>query len=63
MERNSKNSTTSYKFSQIFGYKGANEPVQEEDIISALKFDKSGRYIALGDKAGRIIVFRNEATN
>jgi serine/threonine-protein phosphatase 2A regulatory subunit B len=63
MERNSKNITASYKFSQIFGYKGPNEAVQEEDIISALKFDKSGRYIAVGDKAGRIIVFQNEPTN
>jgi serine/threonine-protein phosphatase 2A regulatory subunit B len=57
MERSSKNSTGNYKFSQIFGYKGANEVVQEEDIISALKFDKEGRFIALGDRAGRIIVF------
>lgn len=40
MERNIKNTTSNYKFSQIFGYKGANEPVQEEDIITALKFDK-----------------------
>lgn len=63
MERSSKNNTANYKFSQIFGYKGPSEPVQEEDIISSLKFDKSGRYIALGDKAGRIIVFQNESTN
>lgn len=29
----------------------------EEDNISALKFDSSGRMLALGDKAGRLIVF------
>ena len=29
----------------------------DEDIISSLRFDQSGKYIALGDRAGRIIVF------
>lgn len=63
MERNTKGTTTAYKFSQIFGYKGPNEPVQEEDIISSLKFDKTGKYIALGDRAGRVIVFQSENAN
>lgn len=62
MERSTKNTTGNYKFSQIFGYKGANEAVQEEDIITALKFDRQGRFIALGDKAGRVIVFQNADT-
>lgn len=29
----------------------------EEDIISIIKFDNSGKFLSLGDKAGRIIVF------
>ncbi len=29
----------------------------EEDIITFIKFDSSGNYLAVGDKAGRIIVF------
>lgn len=41
----------------MFGYKGSNEKVHEEDIISSVKFDCNGNYLALGDHAGRIIVF------
>jgi serine/threonine-protein phosphatase 2A regulatory subunit B len=33
----------------------------EEDIITSLRFDHSGNYLAVGDKAGRVIVF--EAQN
>ena len=47
-----------YKCQQIFGFKGPIEKIQEEDIISALKFDQTGSYICLGDKAGRIIIFK-----
>lgn len=49
--------SSSYKYAQIFGYKGPNERVQEEDIITSLKFDHSGKYLALGDRAGRVILF------
>jgi serine/threonine-protein phosphatase 2A regulatory subunit B len=59
MEKNSNAKTSGYKFSQIFGYKGPNETVQEEDIITCLKFDNEGKFIALGDKAGRVIIFEN----
>jgi serine/threonine-protein phosphatase 2A regulatory subunit B len=31
--------------------------VSEEDIISAIQFDRTGKYLSLGDKAGRLIVF------
>lgn len=47
----------SYKNLQIFGYKGPNEKIMEEDIISVMKFDSTGRYLALGDRVGRIIIF------
>lgn len=46
-----------YKFNQIFGYKGPNEKIMEEDIISVVKFDSSGKFLSLGDRAGRIIIF------
>ena len=46
-----------FKFEKVFGYKSSNDKVQEEDIISALKFDQSGKLLALGDRAGRIIIF------
>lgn len=32
----------------------------QEDIISVLKYDTTGRYLALGDNAGRVIIFQNE---
>jgi serine/threonine-protein phosphatase 2A regulatory subunit B len=31
--------------------------VDESDLISVIKFDRRGDYIAVGDKGGRIIVF------
>jgi len=31
----------------------------EEDIISVMRFDNTGKYISLGDRAGRIIIFEN----
>jgi hypothetical protein len=47
-----------YHCSQLFGYKSRSEKCIEEDNISALKFDHSGELLALGDKAGRLIVFK-----
>ena len=46
-----------YKCSQVFGYKGS-EKVHEEDFISVIKFDQEGKHLALGDKAGRVIIFK-----
>lgn len=30
----------------------------ESDILSAINFDKSGEYLAVGDRGGRVIVFK-----
>ena len=49
--------SSQFKFEKLFGYKNANDKIQEEDIISVLKFDQTGRILALGDHAGRIILF------
>ena len=46
-----------WKFLQVFGDKASADKVSDEDLISAIAFDKSSRYLALGDKAGRLIVF------
>lgn len=46
-----------WKFLQVFGDKAAVDKVSEEDIISAISFDKTGRYLSLGDRAGRLIIF------
>jgi hypothetical protein len=32
--------------------------VLDEDIISRLKYDPTGKYLCLGDNAGRIIIFQ-----
>jgi serine/threonine-protein phosphatase 2A regulatory subunit B len=57
MDKNTASKGSSYKMAQLFGYKGPNEKIMEEDIISSMKFDKSGKFLALGDKAGRVIIF------
>lgn len=57
MDKTGGSKGSSYKMGQLFGYKGPNEKILEEDIISTMKFDKSGRMLALGDKAGRVIIF------
>lgn len=32
--------------------------VTESDILTAITFDKSGEFLAVGDKGGRVITFR-----
>lgn len=61
MEKLAPSKANHYKFGQVFGYKGPNEKIMEEDIITFVKFDLTGNYLAVGDKAGRVIVF--EAQN
>lgn len=46
-----------WKFTQVFGDRSVVERVQKEDIISAMAFSKRGNFMALGDNAGRLIVF------
>ena len=58
MTSKSNNTAGNYKLAHMFGYKGPGEKVQEEDIISKISFDKTGKYVALGDHAGRIIIFQ-----
>lgn len=47
-----------WKFTQVFGDKFSADKVANEDIISALAFDKSGNYLTVGDRAGRLILFQ-----
>mmetsp|Transcript_52400 Transcript_52400/g.60192 ORF Transcript_52400/g.60192 Transcript_52400/m.60192 type:complete len:433 (+) Transcript_52400:77-1375(+) len=46
-----------WKFAQVFGDKTTSEQIHDEDIITALEFDQTGKYLSLGDKAGRLIIF------
>ena len=32
--------------------------VSDTDILSAMSFDQSGEFLAVGDKGGRVIIFR-----
>ena len=34
------------------------ENVTDSDILTAITFDKTGEYLAVGDKGGRVIIFR-----
>ncbi|KAK4769056.1 hypothetical protein SAY86_027206 [Trapa natans] len=49
--------TLEWKFSQVFGERAAGEEVQEVDIISAIEFNKTGDYLATGDRGGRVVLF------
>lgn len=58
MEKLHPSKGSQYKQIQLFGYKGPGEKVLEEDIITTLKYDQNGQHLALGDQAGRIIIFK-----
>eukprot|EP01096_Ripella_sp_DP13-Kostka_P006657 TRINITY_DN2399_c0_g1_i1.p1 TRINITY_DN2399_c0_g1~~TRINITY_DN2399_c0_g1_i1.p1 ORF type:complete len:422 (-),score=199.60 TRINITY_DN2399_c0_g1_i1:404-1669(-) len=46
-----------WRFSQLFGEKTVTEEVAEVDIVSAIEFDETGEFIAVGDRGGRVVVF------
>eukprot|EP01010_Urceolus_cornutus_P001520 NODE_206_length_2028_cov_263.108135_g162_i0.p1 GENE.NODE_206_length_2028_cov_263.108135_g162_i0~~NODE_206_length_2028_cov_263.108135_g162_i0.p1 ORF type:complete len:440 (-),score=111.91 NODE_206_length_2028_cov_263.108135_g162_i0:649-1968(-) len=45
-----------WKLEHCYGDKGPQEEPVEGDIISAVEYDPSGHFIALGDRAGRITI-------
>ncbi|XP_015882539.3 serine/threonine protein phosphatase 2A 55 kDa regulatory subunit B beta isoform isoform X2 [Ziziphus jujuba] len=49
-----------WKFSQVFGERPPGEDVHDVDIISAIGFDKSGDYLAVGDRGGRVVIFERK---
>ncbi|RWR94041.1 Protein phosphatase 2A [Cinnamomum micranthum f. kanehirae] len=52
-------SAPEWKFSQVLGERNPAEEVLDVDIISAIEFDKSGKYLATGDNGGRIVLFEH----
>ncbi|KAJ3440078.1 protein phosphatase pp2a regulatory subunit b [Anaeramoeba flamelloides] len=48
-----------WRVSQIFGDKSSIEKIAEQDKISALEFDSTGNYVAVGDRGGRVILFQS----
>lgn len=49
-----------WKFSQVFGERAPGEDVQDVDIITTMGFDKSGDYLAVGDRGGRVVIFESK---
>ncbi|CAK9137580.1 unnamed protein product [Ilex paraguariensis] len=56
-------STSQWKFSQVFGDRSPGEDVQDIDVISAIEFEKSGDYLAVGDRGGRVVIFERKDIN
>ncbi|KAJ5080449.1 protein phosphatase pp2a regulatory subunit b [Anaeramoeba ignava] len=50
-----------WKVTQVFGDNSSPGPVNDCDIISALEFDTTGEYIAVGDRGGRVVLFQRES--
>ena len=53
----------SWGFSQVFGERAPNEEVQDADIISAVEFDRTGDWLATGDRGGRVVLFERVRQN
>merc|ERR1712137_631165 len=52
-----------WRFSQLFGEKDAIEEVSDVDIVSAIEFDETGDFLAVGDRGGRVVVFEQDAND
>ncbi|XP_014501253.1 serine/threonine protein phosphatase 2A 55 kDa regulatory subunit B beta isoform isoform X6 [Vigna radiata var. radiata] len=46
-----------WNFSQVLGQQLPNEPLQNDDIITTIAFDKLGDHLAVGDRGGRVVIF------
>jgi serine/threonine-protein phosphatase 2A regulatory subunit B len=49
-----------WSFKQIIGDDNPNQQTSEEDLISAISFDQQGNHLAIGDNAGRVILFQRD---
>lgn len=45
------------RLTQYLGDAEENEDLESDDVITALSFDHSGEFLAVGDKAGRLVIF------
>jgi len=48
-----------WAFRQVFGDRDSAEEPADEDLISAVQFDKTGDYLATGDRGGRVVIFES----
>ena len=51
-----------WKLNQAFIGDTNPEKVKEDDKISTVAYDKTGDYLAVGDNAGRLIIFENTSS-
>ncbi|XP_030458258.2 serine/threonine protein phosphatase 2A 55 kDa regulatory subunit B beta isoform-like [Syzygium oleosum] len=51
-----------WKLSQVFGERSPGEeaPDVPDDVISSIEFDKTGDHLAVGDRGGRVIIFKRK---
>jgi serine/threonine-protein phosphatase 2A regulatory subunit B len=49
-----------WRLSQIIGDPFSSDQVLEGDIITAVEFDEDGDLLAVGDKAGRVSIYKNQ---
>ena len=52
-----------FETTKVFGEKDLKSPVNPDDMISSLQFNPSGNFLASGDAAGRIVIFRYNSKN
>ena len=49
---------TSTPLSQCFGDRITEEDNNDADVLSTVRFDETGNYLATGDRGGRVVVFQ-----
>jgi serine/threonine-protein phosphatase 2A regulatory subunit B len=49
-----------WSFSQVFGDPFGSEDLLDGDIVTAVEFDHSGDMLAVGDKAGRVWLYKRD---
>ncbi|KAL0245019.1 hypothetical protein GEMRC1_009099 [Eukaryota sp. GEM-RC1] len=47
-----------WKFCQVFGDRAKLEDIVEADIISTVQFNQDGNMLAVGDRGGRVVLFK-----
>ncbi|KAL2340920.1 hypothetical protein Fmac_008860 [Flemingia macrophylla] len=49
-----------WKFSQVLGQRLPDEPLHNDDVVTAIAFEKRGDYLAVGDRGGRVVIFERD---
>ncbi|XP_020231182.1 serine/threonine protein phosphatase 2A 55 kDa regulatory subunit B beta isoform isoform X1 [Cajanus cajan] len=49
-----------WNFSQVLGQRLPDEPLQNDDVVTTVAFEKRGDYLAVGDRGGRVVIFERD---